>query len=234
MNSETRIRASADDTQIIVRRSRRARTLRLRVDPRTASIILTIPPHVTERRARAWADSQRQWIEARLAEIPDSQAIAPGATLPLYGQPRLLVHQAGTARTVRIEATRIVTGGPLDGVQNRMLRWLRKHALELLSEETAEFAAKAGVAVPRVGVGDPVSRWGSCSASGSIRYSWRLILAPEWVRRATVAHEVAHCVHLNHGPAFHRLVAQLLGADPAPARAWLRREGASLHRFGRV
>ena len=77
-----------------------------------------------------------------------------------------------------------------------------------------------------------MSRWGSCSAAGAIRYSWRLILAPEFVRRATVAHEVAHLVHLNHGPDFHALVERLLGADPRPARAWLKREGAALHRIG--
>ena len=114
------------------------------------------------------------------------------------------------------------------------MRWLKRHALDVLSRETAEYAAKAGVAVTRVGVGDPTSRWGSCSSSGAIRYSWRLILAPDHVRRATVAHEVAHRVHMNHSPRFHALVEQLFGADPKPARLWLRREGAGLHRFGRT
>ncbi|MDP8994550.1 MAG: M48 family metallopeptidase, partial [Pseudomonadota bacterium] len=85
----------------------------------------------------------------------------------------------------------------------------------------------------RVAVGDPISRWGSCSSSAAIRYSWRLILAPDWVRRATVAHEAAHLVHMNHGPAFHALVGELLGEDPRPAWLWLRREGAALHRIGR-
>jgi predicted metal-dependent hydrolase len=84
-----------------------------------------------------------------------------------------------------------------------------------------------------VGVGDTLSRWGSCSSSGAIRYSWRLILAPPEVRRATAAHEVAHRVHMNHSPAFHGLVAELFGADPKPQRDWLRREGAGLHRLGR-
>jgi predicted metal-dependent hydrolase len=86
----------------------------------------------------------------------------------------------------------------------------------------------------RVGIGDPVSRWGSCSGSGTIRYSWRLILAPDFVRRATVAHEVAHLVHLDHGPDFHALVTRLLAEDPRPARTWLRRHGAALHRVGRA
>ena len=86
----------------------------------------------------------------------------------------------------------------------------------------------------RVGIGDPLSRWGSCSSGGTIRYSWRLVMAPDFVRRATVAHEVAHLVHMNHGPVFHALVAELHGADPRPARLWLRREGAGLHGIGRI
>ena len=104
----------------------------------------------------------------------------------------------------------------------------------MLTEETREFAAKGGVMAAKVGVGDPVSRWGSCSSSGTIRYNWRLILAPDFVRRATVAHEVAHLVHLNHGPDFHALVEELLGEDPRPARHWLRGNGASLHAVGRA
>src|SRR3546814_3895389 len=63
-------------------------------------------------------------------------------------------------------------------------------ALPILSEETAFYAGRAGVIVSQVTVGDPRGRWGSCAASGAIRYSWRLILAPDHVRRATVAHEV--------------------------------------------
>ena len=128
---------------------------------------------------------------------------------------------------------RIVVGGPADRVEARLLRWLKAEALRLLEAETRDYAARAGVVVPRVGVGDPVSRWGSCAWSGGIRYSWRLILAPDFVRRATAAHEVAHRVHMNHGPAFHALVADILGDDPAPARAWLKRHGAGLHRVAK-
>ena len=86
----------------------------------------------------------------------------------------------------------------------------------------------------RIGVGDARSRWGSCSTGGDIRYSWRLILAPPEVRRATVAHEVAHRLHMNHGPDFHAAVAHLFGRDPAPERRWLREHGAALHAIGRA
>ncbi|HEX8308369.1 MAG TPA: SprT family zinc-dependent metalloprotease [Allosphingosinicella sp.] len=210
-----------------------ARAIRLRVDRRTGEVVLTIPRRVSRRKALAWADGHRDWIEARLAEVAAPLPLAPGTDLPLYDRPHRIDWSPDRPRTPRLEEGRLVVGGPEEGLEARLMRWLRRHALDTLAAETAEFAAKAGVKVTRIGTGDPLSRWGSCSATGGIRYSWRLILAPDWVRRATVAHEVAHRVHMNHGPEFHALVETLLGADPKPARLWLRSHGPSLHRVGR-
>ena len=207
--------------------------MRLRVDRRTGEVVLTIPKRASQRKALAWADGHRAWIEARLAEVEPALPLAPGTDIPLYGRPHRIDWSPERPRTPRLEEGRLVAGGPEEGLEARLLRWLRRHALDTLAAETAEFAAKAGVKVSRIGIGDPVSRWGSCSATGGIRYSWRLILAPDRVRRATVAHEVAHRVHMNHGPEFHALVETLFGEDPKPARLWLRRHGPSLHRIGR-
>jgi predicted metal-dependent hydrolase len=220
--------------QLTLKASPRARTMRLRVDARTGAVVLTFPRRLSERRALKWAATHKDWIKAALAKVPQRVTLEPGAALPLYGIPHLIDWSADRPRSVRVEPNRIVLGGPEDTLEPRLLRWLKQHARGILEAETREFAGKAGVTVTRVGVGDPTSRWGSCSSSGAIRYSWRLILAPDWVRRATVAHEVAHRIHMNHGPDFHALVEELLGVDPAPARLWLRREGASLHRIGRL
>jgi predicted metal-dependent hydrolase len=214
--------------------SARARVMRLRVDPRTGAVVLTVPSRVSRRKALAWAAEHREWVERQLARVVPAERLAPGAAVPLYDRPHIVDWSAGRSRLVRVEGERICAGGPLEGLESRILRWLKRHALDLLAAETAEFAARAGVAVSRVAVGDPLSRWGSCSSSGAIRYSWRLILAPDFVRRATVAHEVAHRVHMHHGPDFHALVAQLLGEDPRPARHWLREHGAALHRIARA
>jgi predicted metal-dependent hydrolase len=208
--------------------------MRLRVDRRTGEVVLTIPRRASRRQALAWADDHRDWIEAQLAHVAPVTPLIAGAVLPLYDRPHLIDWSPQRPRTPRLEEGRLTVGGPVEGLEARLLRWLRRHALDRLAAETAEFAARAGVGVTRVGVGDPLSRWGSCSARGGIRYSWRLILAPDWVRRATVAHEVAHRVHMNHGPDFHRLVERLLGVDPKPARLWLRRHGPLLHRIGRT
>ena len=212
--------------------SPRARKLRLSVDPRTRIVLLTVPRRVSRRRALAWAGEHRQWIEQALADIPPPRVFAPGESVPVFGEPYVIDWDAARPRKISLQSGRLICGGPLDGLERRILRWLKAEALAVLTRETHEYAAKAGARLERVAIGDPVSRWGSCSSKGAIRYSWRLILAPDFVRRATVAHEVAHLVHLNHGPAFHALVAELFGTDPGPARAWLRREGAALHRIG--
>jgi predicted metal-dependent hydrolase len=233
VSSELRFEGGGVSAPLTVRESARARVMRLKVDQRTGTVLLTLPRRASRKKALEWAAGQRGWIEAALASVKPRTDIAPGAELPLHGVPHRIDWSAERPRTVRVEEGRIVTGGPADNLEARLLRWLKREAAELLAAETKEFAQKAGVSVSRVAVGDPVSRWGSCSSTGAIRYSWRLILAPDWVRRATVAHEVSHRVHMNHGPAFHALVEKLLGTDPKPARLWLRRNGLSLHRIGR-
>ena len=233
MSSELRFEGGGTSATLTLKRSPRARVMRLRVDARTGSVVLTLPTRASERKALIWAAGHREWVEAALANVPAATIIAGGSEIPLYGEPHRIEWSAAAPRTPKVEPGRIVIGRPAEGLEARLLRWLKQHARNLLDTETREFAAKAGVSVTRVGCGDPASRWGSCSSSGSIRYSWRLILAPEYVRRATVAHEVAHRVHMNHSAAFHVLVEQLLGCDPKPARQWLKREGAALHRIGR-
>jgi predicted metal-dependent hydrolase len=193
-----------------------------------------MPPRTSSRAALAWAAGHRAWLERTLAAMPPGAPILPGGTIPWRGASLAIMWAPDRPRRVALEGDRLLLGGPPGSVQSRVLRWLKAEALALLLTETRDCAARAGVMASRVSVGDPVSRWGSCASSGAIRYSWRLVMAPDFVRRATVAHEVAHLVHMNHGPAFHALAAQLLGEDPKHARAWLRREGAALHRIGRV
>lgn len=218
---------------IDVVRSARARRMRLAVDPRNGRVRLTLPLRASLRQGLAWAEEQQGWIARQQARLPEGRPLVPGARIP-WGDGELeLIWPAGTARTPRRVGSELHCGGPLEGLERRVERWLKAEALRLLSDESAEFAALAGVRIAKVSVGDPRSRWGSCAASGAIRYSWRLAMAPDFVRRATVAHEVAHRVHMNHGPGFHALVAELLGRDPAPARLWLRKHGSSLHWIGR-
>ena len=223
----------SNEPKFDVVRHARARRAKLSVDPASGRIRLTLPPRASVRDALRWAEQQQGWIDAQRARLPRAVPFLPGVEIPFDDATLVIDWQESAPRRVERIGDRLHVGGPADRVPARVLAWLKREALRVLSDETAEFAARAGVRVSGVGIGDARGRWGSCAAHGLIRYSWRLILAPRFVRRATVAHEVAHRIHMNHGAAFHALVGELDERDPAESRAWLRRNGAALHWFGR-
>lgn len=225
--------AGGNKAELVIVRRKGVRRMTLRLDQRRNEVRLTLPPRGPLGPALDWVETKRGWVEAQLAVRPVAAGIVPDMLIPFAGETLRLAWQEDCPRTPRIMDDVIRVGGPIDGLEGRVIRWLKRQALDRLSVETAYYAEKAGVSVSKVGVGDPVSRWGSCASNGAIRYSWRLILAPEFVRKATVAHEVAHRVHMDHSPHFHALVAKLLGEDPKLARAWLRKNGQSLHAFAR-
>ena len=218
---------------LTVRVHPRARRLKLRFDDKHGGLLLTVPPRTSRRAALAWAESQRDWVAAQLTCQPAAQPLAPGALIPFDGEDVRLEWGETVGRSVRRVGNVLVSGGPREGFERRIDAWLKARARDALSLETAEIAAAAGVTVRAVSIGDADSRWGSCSAAGAIRYSWRLILAPPHVRRFVVAHEVAHRLHMDHSPAFKAAEARLYGGPVASARLLLRRLSPVLRRVGR-
>ena len=222
---------SAGEIELV--RHAQARRAKLSFDPSTGRARLTIPKRASAAKALAWAATQTAWLEAQRAQLPEGHPFVDGATIPFGDATLSIVWREGASRVVRREGDVLSLSGPQDTIARRVETWLKREALRLLTEDTVFYAERARVTVPKVAIGDARGRWGSCSSAGAIRYSWRLALAPEAVRRATAAHEVAHRVHMNHSPAFHALVAALYGRDPAPERRWLKANGAALHWYGR-
>jgi predicted metal-dependent hydrolase len=225
-------------TGIEVVRHPTARRTRLVVDPASGTVRLVVPRRAPLKLALAWAQGKAAWIAAQRAALPAAVPFAPGTRLTVADVALTIAWEAGSRRRVEQVGDTLSLSGPIETVARRVEAWLRARALAVLADDTALYAARAGVTVGKVAVGDARGRWGSCAPDGTIRYSWRLILAPGWVRRATAAHEVAHRVHMDHSPAFHAVVARLYagdpdGHDPAAARAWLRAHGAALHWYGR-
>lgn len=218
---------------LVVRPLTTARRMRLRFDTGRGILTLTHPARMSRRAALAWVDEQRAWIEAQVAGALPPEPFRPDAVIPVEGRDIRINWDAAGPRSPRIDDGELRCGGTLEGLARRIETHLRRCALDTLSRETGELAGMAQVRARSVTVGDADSRWGSCSSQGRIRYSWRLILAPPQARRYVVAHEVAHLVHLNHGPAFKALEADLFGPGLDEAKALLRRVGPRLKRIGR-
>ncbi len=136
-------------------------------------------------------------------------------------------------RRPQLDGAALRIGGPEETLAARVQRWLEAEALRLLAEDLDDYCLRAGRPVPELRLSRARRRWGSCSGPGNgtagIRINWRLVQAPDPVRRSVVAHEVAHLVHFDHSPAFRALVRRLFEGDLAQADDWLRREGRGLY-----
>jgi predicted metal-dependent hydrolase len=220
--------------------NRRARRVSLRLDRTRREIVATAPSPRRLSEAAAFARERASWIAERIAELPDSAPVHPGMTISVFGEPVVLEGGTGRAKWIAAadgEPARIVAMGEGEGYARAVVLMLKKRAMGVLAERTEVYAAMLGAPVPKVAIMDAKGRWGSCrpgphGGPGSIRYSWRLALAPFAVADYVAAHECAHLLELNHGPRFWAHVKSLVGDEKAH-RAWLRAEGARLHAFGR-
>jgi predicted metal-dependent hydrolase len=126
---------------------------------------------------------------------------------------------------------RLHVAGEEEHAPRRLLDWLKRQAHLDLNTRVDLHARRLNLTPKRLFVRDQTTRWGSCSTSGALSFSWRLVLAPPFVLDYLAAHEVAHLGHMNHGPRFWSLVERTMPRHEE-ARNWLRKHGASLHRYG--
>ncbi len=215
----------APGPEVEVVRSTRARRVSVRVDRMTGVVRVTLPQRAPLSEVDRALTRHRRWIAARLAEaaLVREQVTARGNVISVWGEDVELAEEPGRQRVHAKDGQLLVPAGRPDLVE----RWLRGQARARLEPLTREAAAALGKPVARVSIGDAKTRWGSCTAKGTITYSWRLVLAPTWVAEAIVWHEACHLVELNHSQRFWRL---LRSHEPRTdeARAWLRSHGATL------
>lgn len=215
---------------LVVRRPSTARRLLLRLCPATRSIRLSVPPRIPDVRALAFLAEQQSWLERQAQRLVAPLPFEPGGHILHRGLWIRLVAIANG--TPLLEAGELRVPGSGVRFDARVRQWLRAQARDALVLPTVELAAHIGRSDIRVRLSDPKSRWGSCAANGRIMLSWRIVLAPEFVQKALIAHEVAHLAEMNHGPAFWAVARRLLGGSHAPARRWLSEHGALLHAHG--
>ena len=219
-----------------LRRHGQARRYTLRIHAAAREVVLTMPPRGSVKEARAFAHKHGGWIAARLGRLPRPAPFTQDARLPLRGVEHRIEHRPGRRGTVWAETGAdgervLCVAGAAPHLARRVADFLKREAKRDLEAASRRAAAQLEVAVKRVSVRDQSSRWGSCSTTGVLSYSWRLILAPPFVLDYLAAHEAAHLVEMNHSRKFWRLVERIY-PQFREAKAWLDAHGGDLHRYG--
>ena len=229
VNSEI-LRLPGGHARVEWRRSRRARRVSLRIDPRGGAVVVTLPPRTGRTAGLSLLMDHADWVVERLAALPGHIPFEPGSMVPLHGVDHRIRHVGGRGG-VRVGWREILVGGEPEFLARRVADFLRAEARQRLGALVAEKAAAAEVRPRRIAVKDTRSRWGSCAANRNLAFSWRLVMAPRFVQDYVAAHEVAHLRHMNHGSRFWALVDTLTPHTEA-AVTWLRTEGPRLLRIG--
>jgi predicted metal-dependent hydrolase len=226
-----------------VRRHHAARRMTLRVSRTQRSVIVTLPMSCDLAQAGTFLTSNLDWVRERLGNLPDEVPFTDGCVMPLRGVPHI-VKFVGCQNVRNLDAAGVVViakdsagrptlkvAGQLEHAPRRLRDWLVQQARRDLDTQVTHHAKQLKLRPTRLTVRDQTSRWGSCSSTGALSFSWRLILAPPFILDYVAAHEVAHLSEMNHGPKFWALCRKTMPRTDE-AKAWLQVYGVDLHRYG--
>ena len=209
---------------ITLRRKRNAKrlTLRLAAD----GVYLTLPQRTPLKEAEAFARKQEPWLRSKLADRPERHVVAQMGTIPVFGEERHIA--SGTGRVARLDGDTLIVPAPEEKRLTKIKAFLKETARDQLTQASDKYSNRIGRSYGRISLRDTRSRWGSCTSTGNLMYSWRLVMAPPKVLDYVAAHEVAHLVEMNHSPQYWKIVEDIC-PDYKAHRAWLRQNGAGLH-----
>lgn len=219
--------------EVSLRLNPRARRMIVKVNPATGEVVVTAPTRRGLAHALDFARGEKAWIAGQLAKVPGPVTLVPGAVVPFRGKPHEIRAAARGPAPVWREDGVIWVRGARAHASRRVLDFLKREARTLFEAKALEYAAQLDRRPSRITVRDTASRWGSCSQARALSFSWRLILAPDFVLDYVVAHEVAHLREMNHSARFWAHVRTIVPELDAP-QDWLKSHGRELQRYAAV
>ena len=222
---------TAAKPDLVFVRSQRARNYRLTLR-KDGVAVATVPAQGSEREARRFVEQHGDWLaraRARHARRPQAAARWVIGTPVLWRGEMAEVRLAcAGARPTVCLASDVFRVPSLEGDLRPKLeaQFVRRAKIELPAR-VWELAAETGAGVKHVTVRNQRSRWGSCSAGGTVSLNWRLVQTPDTVRDYIIHHELAHLREMNHSDRFW---ARVEAVCPwwRDAEKWLKRNGSLL------
>lgn len=216
---------------VTIKRSSQAKRVRLKVGRMSGQVVLVLPLRSSEKSGMVFAQSKADWIASQINLLPVKKIFQDGLALSVLDTQVVIHHSPSARRGVWLEEGVIWVSGQTEHVARRVQDFLKKEFSRYALKKARETANLINVKVQKLTVRDTVSRWGSCSGTGHLSLSWRLVLAPRFVAEYVIIHEVAHLVEMNHSKRFWQVVARLC-PEYKKAEKWLKKNASYLYSFG--
>ncbi|RPJ26838.1 MAG: M48 family peptidase [Chloroflexi bacterium] len=213
----------------IVRSKRK--TLALIVKP-DGSLVVRAPLRVSEKSIREFIEHHAEWIKKKQAEAlvalpPAPKQYVSGELFMYLGNAYPLEIVKGQKKPLLLEENFKLAESVRDHARLAFERWYRVQARQVLTERVNLYSSQYSFQYKRIGITSARTRWGSCSADGSLNFSWRLILTPIEAVDYVILHELVHTVFHNHSRKFWNKVETIM-PDYKERRKWLRKNGQQL------
>ena len=204
-----------------------ARRFILRYDPKTGGALVTVPLSYRDKDLTMFLSEQKAWLD-RQHKAQNYKKEAETSFLFKGIIPQIEWQSSRGVRGHYDEDTQTIhLFCPKHLKEKALERFLKESARDELTRLVHKKTAQAGLRHNTIRLKDTTSRWGSCSSSGNLNFSWRIIMAPPIVMDYLVAHEVAHLRHMNHSKDFWSL-CHALSEDMTTGKHWLKMHGSML------
>jgi predicted metal-dependent hydrolase len=203
-------------------------------------VVLTIPHRTSLREGYAFLYQQKKWLDKNVRKFPSictlAQYFSNGGRVWLSENFHLLTCLKMSEHTKlfhEISNEEIKLYLPADKIPEEVIfSFLRTLAKKNLTARLSSLSSERGLKWNKVRIGNQKSRWGSCSAKGTISLNWRLVLLPFEIGNYVILHELAHLRHLNHSSEFWEHLNNIC-PDAKLLDKKLRKEGKLIISLGR-
>ncbi len=222
--------AKAVQIDHLVRSRRKTITLVVRSD---GTLEVRAPAQMAEADIRAFIEKHADWVRkhqtrAQKYAPPPKKRYQEGETFLLLGQafPLKIVPHQRAALTFDGDTFRLAKSA-LPKAEEVFTRWYKAQAALVLAMRLPALASKHGFKYQQIRISSARTRWGSCSAKGTLSFTWRLVMAPPEVVDYVILHELVHTQIPNHSKDFWARMAALM-PDYKKHRLWLKQNGKML------
>jgi predicted metal-dependent hydrolase len=214
----------------IIRSKRRSIAL---IVERDGSLVVRAPLQANDETIRRLVESKADWIRVtqekarKLGPAPVHKKFVTGEEFWFLGLRYPLEFVKGRQTGLHLDGTFKMSPVTPSKARLAFEIWYKKQAKTFIPGRVRLLAAQYGYEYQQIRITSARTRWGSCSARGTLSFTWRLVMAPEEMIDYVIVHELVHLRIHNHSKEFWRQVG-LLMPDYKAKRLWLNKNAPLL------